>query len=196
MAAVMCQVLPSYYSDFCEKSIFISIPSNQYHHFLITPFYCVATHCDDNCLAVSCKFHILLIGDEILPKLENFRFTYQSVDCLYSVYKYRFHDTLKVKKGPVFVQLSHAVEFNKDNKGLIRVPSVMRKRLLRKKFKKQTLRCNEKTQSTQTPNSTFMDRIQKVKNSVYEYDLLKIIDCFIDGHGVVDTDRVKFSIKS
>ena len=55
---------------------------------------------------------------------------------------------------------------------------------------------NQKLASTQTLGSAFLDRIRKVQNSKYEHDLLKIIDCFIDGYGFVNSDHVNFSIKN
>ena len=67
---------------------------------------------------------------------------------------------------------------------------------VRKKFKKHYLSSNQKLASTQTLGSAFLDRIRKVQNSKYEHDLLKIIDCFIDGYGFVNSDHVNFSIKN
>ena len=81
-------------------------------------------------------------------------------------------------------------------KGAEKTPSVSRKRLVRKKFKKHYLSSNQKLASTQTLGSAFLDRIRKVQNSKYEHDLLKIIDCFIDGYGFVNSDHVNFSIKN
>ena len=42
--------------------------------------------------------------------------------------------------------------------------------------------------------SAILDRIRKVRNSKYESDLFKIIRCFIDGSGSVNSERVNFSI--
>ena len=65
-----------------------------------------------------------------------------------------------------------------------------------KKFKKHYLSSNQKLASTQTLGSAFLDRIRKVQNSKYGHDLLKIINCFIDGYGFVNSDHVNFSIKN
>ena len=35
--------------------------------------------------------------------------------------------------------------------------------------------------------------IRKIQNSKYEADLLKIVDCFIDGYGTVNNERINFS---
>ena len=76
------------------------------------------------------------------------------------------------------------------------MPSVAKKRLLRKKFKRHYLCSNQKLASTQTIGSAFLERVRKVQNSKYEHDLIKIIDCFIVDYGFVNSDHVNFSIKN
>ena len=72
------------------------------------------------------------------------------------------------------------------------MPSVAKKRLLRKKFKCHYLCSNKKLASTQTIGSAFLERVRKVQNSKYDHDLLKITDCFIDGYGFVISDHFNF----
>ena len=74
-----------------------------------------------------------------------------------------------------------------------KTPSVSRKLLVWKKFKKHYLSSNQKLASTQTLGSAFLNRIRKVHNSNFESDLFKIIDCLIDGYGSVNSERVSFS---
>ena len=50
--------------------------------------------------------------------------------------------------------------------------------------------------STQTLGSAFLERIRKVRNSKYGTDLMKIVDCFIDGYGTVNSERINFSINN
>ena len=59
------------------------------------------------------------------------------------------------------------------------MPSVAKKRLLRKKFKCHFLCSNQKLASRQTIGSAFLERVRNIQNSKYKQDLLKIIDCFI-----------------
>ena len=73
-------------------------------------------------------------------------------------------------------------------------PSVAKKRLLRKKFKRHYLCPKQKLAYTQTIGSAFLESVHKVENSKYEDDLLKIIDCFVVGFGFVNSDLVNFSI--
>ena len=145
-----------------------------------------------------CKYHILVFGNvqELLKKLNTFCFTYQHVDCLYTLFKYRFSGKVIAKSGQVFDNVQRAVDFNHTNKGVDRMPSIAKKRLLRKNYKKYLFSPFQKTKSTQTGGSVFAERIEKVKKTKFELDLIKIVDCFLDGHGKYDNNLVSFKIKS
>ena len=83
MAAAMCQALPSFHSDYYQKLIIISVPSDFYEKYKVTNNICVST---DNfyCSLENCKVHILLMCssfDQTLQRLGNFHFTYQIIDC-------------------------------------------------------------------------------------------------------------------
>ena len=54
----------------------------------------------------------------------------------------------------------------------------------------------QKTKSTQTGGSVFAERIETVKKTKFELDLIKIVDCFLDGRGNYDSNLVSFKIKS
>ena len=76
------------------------------------------------------------------------------------------------------------------------MPSIAKKRLLREKYKKHLFRSFQKTKSTQTGGSVFAKRIEKVKKTKFELDLIIIVDCFLDGYGNYDSNLVSFEIKS
>ena len=76
------------------------------------------------------------------------------------------------------------------------MPSIAKKRLLRKKFKQHFMNALQKNKSTQTSGSVFAERIEKVKKTRFELELIKIVDCFLDGHGNYDSNLVSFRIKS
>ena len=82
------------------------------------------------------------------------------------------------------------------NKGVDRMPNIAKKRLLRKKYKKHLFSSFQKTKSTQTSGSVFAGRIEKVKDSKFELDIIKIVDCFLDGHGNYDSNLVTFKLES
>ena len=72
------------------------------------------------------------------------------------------------------------------------MPSLAKKRLLRKKYKKQLFSSCQKTKPTQTSGSVFAERIENVKKTKLELDLIKIVDCFLDGHGNYDSNLVPY----
>ena len=76
------------------------------------------------------------------------------------------------------------------------MPSIAKKRLLRKTYKKHLFSSFQKTKTTQTSGSVFAERIEKVKKTNFELELLKIVNCVLDGHGNFDSNLVSFKIKS
>ena len=196
MATIMLQTIPSFYAKTSEKSLFIS--ATTYEKYIVCKDYCIAHHNEKTCFLSSCKHHKLLHGnvEELLKKLDTFCFTYQHVDCLYTLFKYRFSAKVIAKSGQVFDNVQRAVDFNQRNKRVDRMPSIAKKRLLTKKYKKYLFSSFQKTKTTQTNVSVFAERIDKVKKTNFELGLIKIVDCFLDGHGNYDSNLVSFKIKS
>ena len=89
-----------------------------------------------------------------------------------------------------------AVDFNHKNKGVDRMPSIAKERLLRKRYKKHLFSSFQKTKTTQTSGSVFAERIEKVKKTKFEFELIKIVDCFLCGDGNSDSNLVSFKSKS
>ena len=54
----------------------------------------------------------------------------------------------------------------------------------------------QKNKSTQTSGSVFAERIEKVKKTRFELELIKNVVCFLHGHGNYDSNLVSFRIKS
>ena len=63
------------------------------------------------------------------------------------------------------------------------MPSIAKKKLLRRKYKKLLLNSFQKTKSTQTGGPVFADRVEQVKKTKFELELIKIVDYFLDVHG-------------
>ena len=59
------------------------------------------------------------------------------------------------------------------------MPSIAKKRLLRKKYKKHLLSFIQKTKSTQTSRSVSADIIEQVKKIQLKLELIQTVDCFI-----------------
>ena len=196
MAAIMLQTIPRFYAKNSEKSLFIS--ATTYEKYIVCKDYCIAQHNEKTCFLPTCNYHFVQLGNvqKLLKKLDTFCFTYQHVDCLYTLFKYRFSKKLIAKSGQVFDNVKRAVDFNHKNKGVDRMPSIAKKRLLRKKYKKHLFSSFQKTKTTQTSGSVFAERIEKVKKTKFEFELINIVDCFLDGHGNFDSNLVSFKIKS
>ena len=92
----------------------------------------------------------------------------------------------------MFHNVQRAVDFNHRNKGVDRMPSIAKKRLLRKKYKKKLFSSFQKTKTTQTSGSVFAERIGKVKKTNFEFELKKFLDWFLDGLGNFDKNLVSF----
>ena len=183
MVAVMLQVIPSFYPNYSKNSFFIS--ANTYENNTVSKEYCIARHDHKMCFLSNCRYHIILIGNikELLQKLDAVCFNYQHVDCLYTLFKYRFSGKTVVKNGQLFAKLQKAVRFNQQNRGVDRMPSIAKKRLLKKKYKLHLMSSFQKTKSTQTSDSVFADRIEQVKKTKFELELIKTVDCFLNDHG-------------
>ena len=196
MAAIMLQTIPSFYAKFSEKSLFIS--AKKYEKYIVCKDYCIAHHDDKTCFLPARKYHIIVLGEieELLHKSDIFCFKYQHVDCLYTLFKYGFSENIIAKSGNVFDNKQRAMSFNQRNRGVDKMPSIAKKRLLRKKFKQHFMSALQKNKSTQTSGSVFAERIEKVKKTKFELKLIKIVDCFLDGHGNYDSNLVSFKIKS
>ena len=150
------------------------------------------------CFLPNCRYHINLIGNikELLQKLDSFCFNYQHLDCLYKLFKYCFNGKSVIKCGQLFDTLQRAVHFSQQNRGLERMHSITKKRLFRIKYKKHLLRCFQKAKLTQMSGSVFADRIERVKKTKFELELMKIVDCFLNGHDKYAKNLVSSEIKS
>ena len=191
----MLQTIPSFYAKNSEKSLFVS--ATTYEKYIVCRDYCIAHHNEKTCFVPACKYHIVVLGNvqELLKKLDRFCFTNQHVDCLYTLFKYRFSGKVIAKSGQVFDNVQRAVDFNDGNKGVERMPSIAKKRLLRKNYKKHLSSSFQKTKTTQTSGSVFSKTIEKVKKTKFEFELIKIVNCFLDGHGNFDSNLVSLKIK-
>ena len=76
------------------------------------------------------------------------------------------------------------------------MPSIAKKKLLRKKYKKHFFSSFQKTKTTYTIGFVFAERIEKVKKTKFELDLIKFVDCFLDGHVEYYSNLVFLKIKS
>ena len=150
------------------------------------------------CFLPNCRCHNILIGniDDLLQKLDPLCSNYQHVDCLYTLFKYHFNSNIVIKIGQIFDYLQRAVHFNQQNRVVYKMPSIAKKRVLRKKYKKHFLSSFQNTEKTQTSGSLFSNRIEQIEKTNFELELIKIVDCFLDSHGNYTSNLVSFKIKN
>ena len=167
----MLQTIPSFHSKPSEKSLFTS--AKTYEKYIVRKDYCIAHHDDKTCYLPVCKYHIILLGEveELLHKLDSFCFTYQHVDCLYTLFKYRVSEKVISKSGNVIDDVQRAISFNQRNRGVDKMTTIAKKRLLRKKWKQHFMIALQKKKSTQTSGSVFAERIEKAKKTKFELEL-------------------------
>ena len=89
MAAVMLQVMPSFYANHFKKQSFYFC-KHMWKKNNVCKEYSVAQHDDKLRFVNNCRYHIILIRDidELLRKWDAFCFTHQHVDCLFTLFKY------------------------------------------------------------------------------------------------------------
>ena len=105
MEAIMLQTILSFYAKISGKSLFIS--AKTFEKYIVCKDYCIAHQDEKTCFLPACKNHIILLGEveELLHNLDTFCFTYQHVDCLFNLFKYRFNGKIIAKNGNVFDNL-------------------------------------------------------------------------------------------
>ena len=72
------------------------------------------------------------------------------------------------------------------------MPSIAKKNLSRRKWRKLSLSSFEKTKPNQTSGSLLAERIKRTKTTKHEMELIKFVDCFLDGSGSYKNNWVTF----
>ena len=136
MAALLLHLIPNFNKIYSKHSLFISANTNE--KYIVSEEHCFARHDDKTCSLPNCRYHIILIGNskELLQKLDAFCFNYQHVDCLYTLFKYRFSGKTVIKSGQLFDKLQKAVHFNNQNRGVEKIPSTAKKEILEEKVQR------------------------------------------------------------
>ena len=196
MAGQMLQKSPKHFEQFNKGCLFITTEEN-YLPFLITDTFIVAEHDSSFCESQNCKHHILLYSDQaFMVKLADLHFSFLKVDSLYFVFKFYFSaDKIILSKGHLFSLLTSAVKYNTVHKFMEQRPSVEKKRLLRKTLKTHLSTRKMRNTATQTARNSFLERIGTIMKSSSALDFMNIVDCLLDSHGHINTDRVSFLCK-
>ena len=115
--------------------------------------------------------------------MDAFCFNYQHVYCLYTILWYRFSGKIVAKGGKFIDIVQRALHFNHQNRGVDKMPSIAKKKLLRKKNKIAFVELYPKTTSTKISGAVFAYRIEQFEKTKFELDVINFLNCFLDGHG-------------
>ena len=136
MAAVMLQVIP-YSLEGIQETIFVFLQTQMEYPFCLNN-YCIDRHYDNLCFLPKWRYHTKQRGEnkELPKKLDAFCSNNQHTDCLYALLRHRFSGRMVAKTGQLCNNKQRAVRFNHQNKGVERMPSIVKKTIMRKKSKK------------------------------------------------------------
>ena len=115
MAAIMLQTIPSFYAKFSENILFSSAKTYEKY------FVCKNTTASPITTIRPVLYPLVNITLYYLEKLRNcyinwiqFFFIYQHVDCLYTLFNYRFSGKDIAKSGNVFDKVQRAIFLTKE----------------------------------------------------------------------------------
>ena len=155
-----------------------------YEPYFVCNDYFIVNHWDKLWILLNGSYRNKLLGDtdELLQKLNAFYSTYQYLDCLYILFEYQLSPKTVAGKGHVFHNVRRAVYFNKNNGEVNKLSSLTKKAMVIKKYKMHFLRSFQKKKPTQTARSVFAKRIEVIKKTNFEMELIKIVDWLLDGY--------------
>lgn len=105
-------------------------------------------------------------------------------------------DEENVEEEGFFNKLNRAFTYNTTNQWFeTRRPSVIRKRLLKKVHRVHRPERGQKSVGVQTVSRSFSNRVEALEKSKYALDLLRMVDCMMDGVGCVESSLISFHCK-
>ena len=177
MAAFMLQTISSSYAKISEKSLFIS--ATTFEKYIVCKDNCIAHHDDKTCFLPACKYPFILLGnvEELLKNLHTFCFTYQHVDCLYTLFKYRFSGKVIAKSGLVLITWNEQLTLITETREWTECWA-LKKRDYWGKSSKSIYSAPFRRQKQRRPLAQSLQKIEEVKKTKFELDLIKIANFF------------------
>ena len=162
--------------------------------------YCIARHDDKMCFVPSCRYHIIKIGD--MKKLLQRRMHSVSTTNTWTVCIH-FSSTDSVAKLLLGARVDHSSILSEGSsfespkqRSTQNAQPCEKETLEEKKNRKHLLSSFDENKSTQTSGSLFSDRSKELNETIDELELIKSLDCFIDGHGSFTSNFVSSQTKS
>ena len=163
MAGRMFDFQPDFFTKYDEGCLFIFAESENYSEYLVTEQFAIARHCGVQCKYERCKYHVMLYSNSLEDTwkiLKEKTFKYHIVDATYAYYKfYILNGSMIESTGDIMDSLYKAVMYNRTHPSLDTRPSVLRKRLHRKKRKVHYKLLNIKSIAMQTIENSLSSRI-------------------------------------
>ena len=201
MAGAVTELLPSHFDKFNEKCVLLFSHCVDYSAFTVTDTYAISKHTGAFCRFHHCKVHILLYSESVsienrLKQFESLNYGYCRVDSLYGVYKHFIsQEEIVATQGTLITSVQNALNYNRLHPYMDPRPSILRKRMLRKTRKIHLRMTNSRDIVTQTVARSMDGRIQKILQSRFALDFLRIVDSLVDENGIIDSKLVSFNIK-
>ena len=110
MAAIKLQTIPSFYAKNSEKKSFLQklMKNALFMKTTASPITTIRRVLEP---FVNITLYYLEKLRDCYRKLDTFYFNYQQVDCLYTLFKYRFNEKIIAKSGNIFDNVQKAISF-------------------------------------------------------------------------------------
>ena len=168
MAAVLLQVFPSFHTNYSKNSLFSS--ANTYEKYIVSKEHCISRRDDKMCFLPNCSYNIILLGhvDELnwihfASPINTWTVSTDFSSTASVAELSRVDNSLIICRGQ-FVSTSKTEEW-------IDCPASLK--TLDEKYKKHLFSSYQNTKSAQTSASVFADRIEQVKETKFELELIK-----------------------
>ena len=129
-------------------------------------------------------------------KFDAFCSNNQHTDSLYTLLRYRFSGRMVAKSGQLCNNKQRAVRFNHQKRGVDKMPSIVKKTILRKNSKKNCSAPSKRLILRKLVEQSLQIVIEEVKMTEFEIQITMFVDCFLDGHGIYTSKLAPFRIKS
>ena len=114
MACGSLDLFPTFFEKYSKNSFLLLVSD---YPIDLTKFeqYSVSLHNSNFCNSPSCQYHILIYSTHLTSSDLSLQcdFSYQSVDCLFTVFKFYFVKIIELK-GFIFQKLLSAIDFHKS----------------------------------------------------------------------------------
>ena len=128
--------------------------------------------------------------------MDTFCFTCQHVDCLYTCSSTNSAEKFLQRVEMRLTAYRRQCPLTKETEERKNCRVLQKKGSQEKSLKRILLMLSRKPNRRQTSSSVFAKKIEKAKKTKFEWELLKMLDCFLDGLGNYDSTLVPFKRKS